>query len=163
MSKWWEPSKSADIQPIPWLSPNAVAKLESILTPEFEVVEHGSGGSTLWFAERVKHVTAFENDADWQMIVKSKAPQNVSINGQTKISFYDVLLIDGVPVEERAQWILQSVDIVKRGGWVVLDNSNRPEYEKEREWLKSVCDEYESINGNENGTKYLVTDFFRLK
>ena len=162
MSEWWRPSKSGDIKPIPWLAPKAIEHLESLLTPDMEVIEHGSGGSTLWFAERVRHVTAFENDADWRMIVQKKSPPNVTMNGQSK-SGYDLLLIDGEPVIDRAEWLIDSTSIVKPGGWVVLDNANRPEYAAEREWLKQQAAEYLSMDANEGGTRFMVTDFFKMK
>jgi predicted O-methyltransferase YrrM len=151
--------------PIPWLSPDAVTFLASILEPDYSVIEHGSGGSTLWFAQRVKKVRAVENDPDWQGIVKSKAPANVSFTGR-RGKDYDLLLIDGEPVETRRKWLTDAPLIVRRGGWVVLDNANRPEYAAEREGLRQFAELVKTVDGNIWNnyihTSYLVTDFWRL-
>ena len=172
MSVWWRPSRARDVQPLPWLSPEAVAFLESLLQPDFEVLEHGSGGSTLWFAERVKQVTAYEEDDNWRRAVKEKAPDNVrlfSLTGmRAKFKFIedaeaDLLLIDGDPVEDRAEWLKNAPSLVKPGGYVVLDNANRPEYVKERKELTEYADLIEVCDGNEGGTRYLVTEFYKTK
>jgi hypothetical protein len=52
--------------------------------------------------------------------------------------------------------------MVKPGGWVVLDNANRPEYAAERAELEKRTVEYQRFNSNEGGTLYLVTEFFRM-
>lgn len=170
MSEWWRPSKSGDIKPIPWLAPKVIEHLESLLTPDMEVIEHGSGGSTLWFAERVKHVIAMESDIDWFQIVKSKCPDNARVLfGIANVWTWeenqkrDLFLIDGEPVIGRNKWLTASPNLVKPGGWVVLDNANRPEYAAEREWLKQQAAEYLSMDANEGGTRFMVTDFFKMK
>jgi predicted O-methyltransferase YrrM len=75
---------------------------------------------------------------------------------------FDLLLIDGEPVEDRAEWLKAAPTTVKPGGWVVLDNANRPEYEKERKHLQTYAAEFETFNGNEGGTLYLVTEFYKM-
>lgn len=173
MTKWWQPSpKSAALKPVPWLAPAVIAYLEGIVQPDFEVLEHGSGGSTLWFAAKCRHVTAYENDPDWQKVVKDHAPENVGVFSDILTppkpdeafeKFFDLLLIDGIPVEKRRQWLTAAPQLVKPGGWIVLDNANRPEYAAEREALKQHADLVQSFDSNEGGTLYLVTDFYRVK
>jgi predicted O-methyltransferase YrrM len=164
--KWWQPSPpSSEIKPVPWLSPAVIQHLENLVQPDWDIIEHGSGGSTLWFAARVKSVKSVERDADWRAIVQSKAPENVKVYGETypaDFSDCDMLLIDGEPVELRADWIRSAPQIVRPGGWVVLDNANRPEYAKERLHLQAYAAEFQTFDGNEGGTKYLVTEFFRM-
>jgi predicted O-methyltransferase YrrM len=163
---WWKPSRPDEIKPVPWLHPAAVAYLESILTPDMEVIEHGSGGSTLWFAERVKCVTSFESDPDWRRSVEKQAPQNVDFLEWLSVVFgvlYDLVLVDGEPVENRATWIKTVKRLVKPSGWVVLDNANRPEYAAEREGLREHAELVNTVDGNTGGTKYLVTEFWKMK
>lgn len=172
MAHWWKRKEPGEnLEAIPWLAPRVVARLEEIVQPDFEILEHGSGGSTLWFAERCQHVTAVENNPDWQQIVTMFAPENVSLYtsmGSIEVSqrldkgLFDLLLIDGEPVEDRAKWITAAQNLVKPGGWVVLDNANRPEYVDEREVLKQIAAHSETHVNNEMGTVYLVTDFYRL-
>lgn len=169
MSKWYQPSKPGQIKPIPWLAPKAIQYLENIIQPDFEIIEHGSGGSTLWFATRCASVMSFEDDPDWQMVVKAQAPENVTIKTHFELSpepqdEVDLLLIDGEPVKDRAGWIAAAPNLVKSGGWVVLDNANRPEYEKEREGLKKFATLVYTVNSNESTSHlYLITEFWRVK
>lgn len=166
MTKWYLPSKSSELQPVPWLAPQVIAYLESIIQPEWEVIEHGSGGSTLWFAERCKSVVAYEANAGWYQSVKDKAPPNVKMivyRGAPLNVRCDLLLIDGEPIEHRRAWLTISEIIVRPGGWIVLDNANRPEYKMERKALLDHCDLIKSFDGNEGGTNHLVTEFYRVK
>jgi predicted O-methyltransferase YrrM len=168
-SKWYQPSRPTDIKPIPWLAPEAIVYLEGILKPEFEVIEHGAGGSTLWFAERVKCVLAFENDPDWERQVERQvSPTKAAVvsgfpNPQAGPQ-YDLLLIDGEPVQHRAKWLTAAPSLVKPGGWIVLDNANRPEYKTEREGLKQFATLVYTVNSNASTHhQYLVTEFWRVK
>jgi hypothetical protein len=49
----------------PWLTFAATRFLESQLHREHRVFEWGGGGSTLFFASRVREVVTVENDGDW--------------------------------------------------------------------------------------------------
>jgi hypothetical protein len=57
----------------PWLSYDAIGYMEERLRPDSVVFEYGSGGSTLWFAERVRRVTSIEHDPDWHARVVQEA------------------------------------------------------------------------------------------
>lgn len=170
--KWWQRSSSNEIQPIPWLSPAAVLRLEEIVRSDWEVLEHGSGGSTLWFAEHCKSVIAIEQNPEWRQAVDDQLdpskgsvvpslgdiiPSQALLKGK-----FDLLLIDGEPVGDRAKWLQSATNLVKPGGWVVLDNANRPEYAAERSALQQLATDVETLDANESGTLYLVTDFIHL-
>lgn len=49
------------MNPIPWIPFAARDFLEPKLQPHMKVFEWGSGGSTIWFAQRVAHVTSIEH------------------------------------------------------------------------------------------------------
>lgn len=49
------------MNPVPWIPFTAREFLEPYLHSEMRVFEWGSGGSTLWFAQRTKHVTTVEH------------------------------------------------------------------------------------------------------
>jgi hypothetical protein len=167
MPEWWKPSNAKDIKPVPWLAPNVIAHLTEIVTPEFDVLEHGCGGSTLWFAERVKSVIAVDSDSDWQRITVKL----LGINGKVVSTLddvdvskqFDLILIDGMPLEERGRWLHKAVEIIKPSGWVVLDNANRPEYAEARAWMQKQAASFETFDGNQGGTKYLMTEFYKMK
>lgn len=166
MTKWYLPSKPSELQPVPWLAPAVIAYLESIIQPEWEVIEHGSGGSTLWFADRCEHVTAIERNPAWREAVQKQAPGADVLGDTPPIAFHedcDLLLIDGEPIEARKEWIKDAPFIVRPGGWIVLDNANRPEYKTERKALLDHSDLIKTFDGNEGGTNHLVTEFYRAK
>lgn len=168
--QWFNPSKPEEIEPIPWLHTDVIQYLENIIQPDFEVLEFGAGGSTLWFAERVREIISVENREEWrQEVNKRLTGSNIAIKTIGNIfpfgeyRRFDLLFIDGEPVGERATWIMTAPKLVKSGGWVVLDNANRREYEKEREWLKGQAAFCESIDRNTNpSVHFLVTDFYRM-
>ncbi len=146
---WWKPSPPAEIPAKPWLSPAVIEYLETIIKPEWDILEHGCGGSTLWFAQRCKSVTAYESDPDFAAAIRGRAPSNAKIvswakpNAPTLKTRFDLLLIDGEPIETRGPWITAALRLVKPGGVIVLDNYNRPEYETERLALQAQCDHTE--------------------
>lgn len=163
---WWKASDPKEVRAMPWLHPDAIKYLEELLRPDFNVVEHGCGGSTLWFASRVVCIKSYESNIDWANAINNAHLLNVMVlsgnptGAQIK---YDLMLIDGEPVEDRAKWLFSALGIVKSGGYVVLDNANRPEYAGERVGLAQYADLIHTVNGNEPNTKYLVTEFWQMK
>lgn len=160
---WYAHRTPDEIIPVPWMHTSAVSYLEEILRPDFRVLEHGCGGSTLWFAERVAAVVSVEHDPAWRDKVRSLAPANVTLleafghTGQV----FDLFLIDGLR-EEREGCLLKAHVFVKPGGWVVLDNANRPEYEDARRMFSEHARLIERFNNNiPTKTSYIVTEFWR--
>jgi predicted O-methyltransferase YrrM len=173
MMEWYKPSPPGKILPQPWLSPEATDYLASILAPEMTVLEHGAGGSTLWLAERVKQVIAVEHNPDWFATLKEIVPSNVTLVYRDKAGIpgvildvyapFDLALIDGEPVEHRAEYIRSAPQLVHPGGWLVLDNANRPEYAGARGELMRVAEPVKRIDGNPAPNfKFLVTEFYRM-
>lgn len=50
---------------LPWIVPGATVTLAGLLRPEHTVLEFGSGGSTVFFAERCAEVVSFETSEEW--------------------------------------------------------------------------------------------------
>lgn len=173
MAKWWQPTgRNEEIRPIPWFGQPAIDYLASIVTPDMEVIEHGSGGSTLWLSDKVKSVVSYEYDQDWYDFVRGTADKLNRNNINVKLwtsnvlpnvvpDSCDLLIIDGEPVINRRLWIAAAHWIVREGGYVVLDNANRPEYEIEHDAMRRDFEDCTIFNCNEVGTKYLVTEFYR--
>jgi predicted O-methyltransferase YrrM len=159
--KWYHPSTVLPSKH--WIHPDAIAYLESILEPDFRVCEFGGGGSTIWLSKRVKHVTTCEPDEEWFSVLLTSVPDNVRVfyTAEPYIDDFDLVFIDGEPIEERRKWITNAHNIAHT--WIVLDNANRPEYAKEREALKEYAELVHNVDGNETGTLYLVTEFWRVK
>jgi len=129
---------------LPFLSMEAIEFYESILQPDFEVFEYGSGSSTVWLAERVKHVVSVEHCRKWHEAVSEQthslpvtlgliefdktdpdAGEKVSeyvdvINGFPD-GFFDIVSCDGND-EARSYCIIAAPKKVKPGGWLVIDD-----------------------------------------
>ena len=171
MSRWWERSKPDEMVARPWLHPEVTRFLEGLLHPTDRVLEHGSGGSTLWLAARVEQVFSIEADMAWFERIYAMRISNLTLmlwNQPTDpdclAGTYDLMLIDGEPVERRAFYIEKASRLVKPGGWVVLDNANRPEYEEEHVRLRDQAEYSVTFNVNTPGmTRYLVTEFYKLR
>ncbi len=56
---------------IPWLVFDSIDFLQNWLKPTMLVVEYGSGGSTLFFAQHVNKVSSLEHDREWFSITKA--------------------------------------------------------------------------------------------
>jgi len=85
---------------LPWFSWPAIRWLDRWLQPAFTVFEIGGGGSTLWFADRVKRVVTLDADPAWLSRLRACAPANVelihgSTPGQLAPGRPDLLVIDG--------------------------------------------------------------------
>jgi hypothetical protein len=65
----WLSSLTSDSTPLedeqPWITFPAQYFLQRILRPNFRVFEFGAGGSTLFFAKRVKELVTVEHEPEW--------------------------------------------------------------------------------------------------
>ena len=129
----------------PWLTPGAVRMLTSLLLPSDRGVEFGSGRSTIWFGERVSHLTSVEHDEKWYSAISNKLKErelgnvdyalvprdkpdelgNVSKYALTALRFddcsIDFALIDGLYRDYVTQFMMPKI---KPGGFLVIDNAN---------------------------------------
>jgi hypothetical protein len=75
--KWFSsfrPGRSLIGEAKPWIPFEAANWLQRYLKPYMKVFEYGSGGSTIFFSERVAEVFSIEHDKQWHALV-SKALQ----------------------------------------------------------------------------------------
>jgi hypothetical protein len=64
-SSYLSPGRSPATGKLPWITFSAIDRLNRIINPDMEVFEYGSGGSTLFWASRVRHITSVEHDREW--------------------------------------------------------------------------------------------------
>ena len=130
----------------PWLCPKA----NNFLVKYFEehkdpyVLEFGIGGSTVWFSQKTKHLCSVEHDSKWYDDVSNYLKNKVQINLLPRPyhtfcdtfvdNFFDLILVDG---RDRVKCIESSIRILKSGGILMLDNSERPYYQKGINLLKT--------------------------
>lgn len=161
---WYAPRSPDEIISVPWLHADAVDYMDTLLQPDWRVLEHGGGGSTLWFAELVKDVVTIEHDLYWRLKLRDIAPGNVTLLERVPENApeegFDLFMIDGER-EMRGSCIIRARLYVRPGGWVVLDNANRPEYEAERRTLFDWCKLKARFDNNIPRSKYFVTEFWQ--
>lgn len=118
---------------MPWLMPEVVAWLESIIKKDWTVLETGAGGSTKFFALRTARVITYEHSKQWAETVDWLAHVELrfrpdypaeGLNPST-IPPIDLAFIDG---RGRVRSMGDAIHRIKKGGWLVLDDSNRDKY-----------------------------------
>jgi hypothetical protein len=132
----------------PWLSFGAIAYMSDRLGPTSSVFEYGSGGSTLWFADRVGRVTSVEHDPDWRARVQREieraqrgnasvmlreptpaleSPESFEHYARACETFpdesFDLVLVDG---KTRLACLERAALKVRVGGLLALDDSEMP-------------------------------------
>jgi len=122
----------------PWITSSASRILDSLLISSDIGVEFGSGRSTLWFAQRLKHLISIEKKPEWYFKVKknlsiSKLEPRVELRLCPDDNDYvsqaltfddnsvDFCLIDGAKRDYCALYMLPKL---RKGGILVLDNAN---------------------------------------
>lgn len=134
---------------IPWFSYAAIDFLEGFLKPEMEVFEYGSGGSTIFFARRVKSVFSIEDNPAWYELVTNRLRERTVDNARLLLCPFDfknpvdfeqseyfnalpdqkfnVLVIDGSEewTQVRPKCFQRAEAHVKPGGIIVVDDSWR--------------------------------------
>ncbi|HWH71122.1 MAG TPA: class I SAM-dependent methyltransferase [Candidatus Sulfotelmatobacter sp.] len=134
---------------MPWFSYAAIDFLEDFLQPHMTVCEYGSGGSTLFFARRVKAVFSIEDNPKWFELVSRRLEQKAIHNATLKLcpfdfknpagfehseyfhalpdERFDVIVVDGSEewTQVRPQCFEKAEGRVKHGGIIVVDDSWR--------------------------------------
>ncbi len=120
----------------PWITLGAIMEVERQANIEHNVLELGSGGSTIFFSRRCKSVKSYETVPKWAEKVRSALPQNSNatlifgneeelLNAVKKEpdNYYDWLIADqGNSYEFRLRMMNESVSKLKSGGFMIVDN-----------------------------------------
>lgn len=145
--------KSGRGQDMPWFAFEATEWLSTKLRRNMATFEYGSGGSTLFFGKRVGRHIAIEHNREWYETVKKRLERenltNVNlihaplqtVDEQSYAATidrfpgpFDMILIDG---HDRNGCIFMAKARVAKGGYIILDDSDRPEYAEALEALAS--------------------------
>lgn len=125
-------------EPLPWVTYGFIDFIASRLKKSMDIFEYGSGNSTLWYASKVNSVIAVEHSKEWFETIKEKMPNNVEIyfqelqyGGEYSIfsnqvnKKFDIIIIDG---RDRVNSLKNSINNLKNGGVIILDDSEREAY-----------------------------------
>ncbi|MCZ6672242.1 MAG: class I SAM-dependent methyltransferase [Verrucomicrobia bacterium] len=131
-------------KPVPWFTYPAIDFLDGIIQADWNVLEYGSGNSTLWWASRVRNIVAIENNKTWYEEIREQLPENASIHlfeekedyisGVSSLDDkYDVIVIDGSHRNECANAGLPHLE---NNGIIVFDNADVIAHKAAQERLK---------------------------
>jgi len=131
---------------LPWLTQTANRMLDTLILPPDQGLEFGSGRSTLWFANRVNHLTSVEHNPEWYARVstwlteksyqnvdyrlcpgkdhamnRNDLPEYVQIVKDLPGNSLEFVLVDGI---FRDACALLALEKLKPGGFLIIDNAN---------------------------------------
>lgn len=130
---------------VPWMTYPAIEFLKKNLTKNHEIFEFGCGASTLFFAKKVKKIVGLETNARWLAITqellphqeKEKVEFHLMPDGLENSAYenfakncgkkFDFIIIDSL---KRFECAKSSIHALKSGGAIILDDSERKNYQK---------------------------------
>lgn len=145
----------------PWWPYSVARSIAQELKPGASVFEYGGGGSTLWLEDRGCLVTTIEHDPGWyEQLVTVVGPSTTvrlvpaAANGSLTSTaapgrFFDayVAAVDELPPDSqdlvivdgraRVACVMAAMRRVRPGGLLLLDDSERQEYEPARRALQA--------------------------
>ena len=155
----------ANGEALPWVTYSFIDFIKDRLNKQQKVFEYGSGSSTLFYAKRVSKVVSVEHDENWFNKIVSSKPQNADMIF-TKLETggeyskkaallgeqFDIIIVDG---RDRVNCCKESIHALSTHGVLVLDDSERKEYDEARLFLKENGFKELSFSGISPGLFYL--------
>lgn len=129
----------------PWIVPAAVGWLGRRTRRDWRVLELGSGRSTVWLARRAGSVVSFEDNEHWlaraSELLDDAAIENAELRHLAVADFaravaelpaesFDLIVVDFLesPQADRVEAVRAAREKVRPGGYLLLDDSDRPGY-----------------------------------
>ncbi len=124
---------------LPWIPYPAIRHIESLLRRSWNVLEFGSGMSTIWLARRCGLVHSIETEPYWYREVAAMIQQRRLTNVRLEFrdahldasayadlsayedQYFDFCVVDGL---FRDQAVRTALKKIKRGGYLFLDNTD---------------------------------------
>lgn len=127
----------------PWLMPAVIEWLARTVRPTDTVLETGAGGSTVFFCARAAHTICYEHTSEWAAKISASnltmrhwpSYPTAGLQPET-LPPIDLAFIDG---RGRVRSVLDVLPHIKPGGWLVLDDSDRPRYAEAHRAAGAVC------------------------
>jgi predicted O-methyltransferase YrrM len=129
----------------PWIVPAAIGWLRRRTRRDWRVLELGSGRSTVWLAKRTGSVLVFEDNEHWRQrareLLGDRGLTNVVLRAMPVERFvpeveamedgsFDLVVVDFLesPQASRVAAVRASRRKLRPGGYLLLDDSDRPAY-----------------------------------
>lgn len=137
----------------PWLVPAAIGWLRRHIRGDWSLLELGSGRSTAWFARRSGTVISLEDNEFWHGHTKSRLAEAGLGNADLRLlpvegfpaeiaslpdGAFDLVVVDFLEAPEvtRMDALRPAREKVRPGGYLLLDDSDRPGYAEAYELLE---------------------------
>lgn len=141
---WWR-ARRGSIPERPWIVPAAIGFLRRRIRSHWSVLELGAGRSTPWFARRAGRVISLEDNEFWHRWVGDELEQaglaNVDLRLRPVEEFageidsladraFELVVMDFLesPDVTRIDVLKPAMKRVRPGGYLLLDDSDRPGY-----------------------------------
>jgi predicted O-methyltransferase YrrM len=144
------PHAPHEIPDVPLLTEAATLLLEAIAI-DAEVFEFGTGGSTIWLAQRASRLLSAEDDPRWHAAVVGALAERDLYDASIKLvetgsiasaidgeGMWDVVFVDCFINADRRRAVRKSAAHVKPGGWLVADDYNFREVKAAVEGLRAA-------------------------
>ncbi len=136
----------------PWIVPASIGWLRRRIRSDWSVLELGSGRSTVWFARRSGSVLSLEDNEYWYPRTRERLEElrmdNVDLRLRRVEEFpkeiaalpddaFDLVVVDFLeaPTLTRVDALKPAMKKVRPGGYLLLDDSDRPGYAEAYELL----------------------------
>jgi SAM-dependent methyltransferase len=141
---WWRARR--EITPErPWIVPAAIGWLGRRMRSDWSVLEFGAGRSTPWLARRAGRVVSFEDNEFWAEHTRGRLRElgldNVELRQLPVEEFvaeldalpaeqFDLVVVDFLeaPAVTRVDAVAPAMKRLRPGGYLLLDDSDRPGY-----------------------------------
>ena len=132
----WAKVRITGARPVrPWWPMPVIPLIDDLINKDMDVVEFGSGNSTVWLAERARTVLAIESHDMWHNKVRSELETRGLSNASVVLrcgeeyhtfhtqdpEYFDLAIIDG---DYRWRCIESVLPRMRAGGLIYLDNSD---------------------------------------
>lgn len=141
---WWR-ARSGRTPERPWIVPASIGWLRRRIRSDWSLLELGSGRSTVWFARRAGRVLSFEDNEYWYPRTKERLDAGGFLNVELRLraveefprevaelpdESFDLVVVDFLeaPTTTRIDCLRPAMKKVRPGGYLLLDDSDRPGY-----------------------------------
>jgi predicted O-methyltransferase YrrM len=135
-NEWQHKDESLGGILFPWYTKSFLDELVTWDLKDKAVFEFGAGASTLWWGRRCKNVYAVESNETYLEAVRAKVDEmGIYYAGakETYLKFitkpgvqFDIVVIDGEPIQWRDDCVKPALDCLKPGGKLIIDNWDQP-------------------------------------
>jgi predicted O-methyltransferase YrrM len=148
---WWRARRGSTPER-PWIVPAAIGFLRRRMRSGWAVLELGAGRSTPWFARRAGRVISLEDNEFWHGWVDEQLAKAGLANVDLRLlpveafpdevdsledAAFDLVVLDFLeaPAVSRMDCLRPALEKVRPGGYLLLDDSDRPGYAEAFELL----------------------------